>query len=248
MKTFFKKLFVGASVFCLLSAYHGSQEMIFPKFREERQRIIRFQRYQGVFNNVYKTFTGRIGMNNLGIPIGGLSGGTAFNFNDKKDKSYYISVYHTIIPPELNFKKLLAKKTIIYDVEDSLLEARVEEAFKDPDISILSTKKDKYKAVKTGIIKYEDLLIGEEAYVVGYPRSGFRTVRKTNISAVVFYENKHYVVLEGDGSNGLSGSPVFVNRNGFLKLAGIVRLRNPGKKLIYAIPVNDFENVLKKYL
>ena len=241
-------MFVGASLFCVLSSQMTGQETSMNRFVFERQRIIRLKKYQDVFNNAYKVLTGIIGLSKANIPNGCVSGGTAFNFADKKNKSYYISVYHVIDPPEFNFKKILNRKIIFYDVGGWSLEAKIEETLKEHDISILSSARDEYKTPRTEIIRCDDLLIGEEAYIIGYPESGFRTVTRTNVSAVITYKNQRYVVLSGAGNKGMSGSPVFVERNGFLKLAGILRLRDVKKNLLCAVPCDVFKDVLKKYL
>ena len=90
-------------------------------------------------------------------------------------------------------------------------------------------------------------MIGETAYVVGYPGADFRTLKKTNNSSIVQTGTTKYLVLDEKASKGMSGGPVFVIRNGSPRLAGIIVMCDKEKDVQFALPSIYFENVMNKY-
>jgi hypothetical protein len=204
------------------------------KDRFKKNALKDFQKY---FDNVYKNIAIVLRQKAYNTDFYGTMGTTAFNFKDKDKRSYYITVAHGLTG------KL--KDIIISDHENNHLPAKIEKINPPLDLAILSTEADKIKAYKIDTIPAEKLIDGEDAYIVGYPESQYRSVKKTNIAAVLKYYNRVYIALDELSPVGCSGSPLFVTRNGNLKLAGIVALLNYKTKNTLAIPPRYFKDVIK---
>ena len=239
-----RKTLCGLVLFSFLSFGSAQQNntdtYLKDAFLQKRNRIIQLQDYQKYFNNVYKSQV--LAVSEQEFKAGAYSG-TFYNFVDKEGKSFYLGVKHCVIPPEVgNYKITLRLK----DVADKNLEAKIEEIIKNQDLIVLSSKADNHKS-KTECLLIKDVYVGEPVFVAGYARGEFKIVKKSNVAAKIIFQGKSYLVLDERVCNGLSGSPVFVDRNGKLYLAGIVGYGDNNKGVHFAIPADYFKEVLDKY-
>ena len=237
-----KKLFVGIALLTALSsaAYTPQQPNLFEYEMQQRRKLARINE---VANNTYKGLNVAIGERG-NVPYAGVAGGSLYNFVDKDGRSYYITAKH-IVKPTVPLDRA-STSLRVFDIYDKDLEAKIEEIIPFYDAAIVSTKSDEYKSsAKT--INLKDLVIGETAYVVGYPGADFRTLKKTNISSIVQTGTTKYLVLDEKASKGMSGGPVFVIRNGSPRLAGIIVMCDKEKDVQFALPSIYFENVMNKY-
>lgn len=219
-----------------------------PEFNHEMSMTeeLVLKSYQSVFDNVYMVqllVTCKDG--NFRI-----STGTGYNYRDSGDKSYYFAPKHVISPQSDDSEtcEVLEKKLVVHGRE-GMIDGKLERESDTSDIVILSTIKDRYKPVNTPFIKIEDMYIGEDAYVVGYPKGVYRHVKKTNIATLVEEEDEgkkvRLIFMDGTVVPGMSGSPIFVRRQNKLCLAGMLVKGNEVFKNHVAIPVDELREYLR---
>jgi len=186
------------------------------------------EKYQEIFDNVYlqKTFT---------RPY--LSTSSIYNFKDNDSLSYYIGCAH--FSPKLDYDSL---KVINFKGNSSAL--RFHNVVDSLDVCITKSVKDNIKAVKLKTVLAKDLIIGEDCYIIGYPKGMFRSVKKSNISGVIGEEYK-VIITDNICVQGYSGAPVFVKRGKDLCLVGIVNSYMEMTKNTFVIPVDYFIDRIK---
>ena len=222
-----------------------SKTLIFD-FSPKSRLLDELRKREKIYRNTYKTRVGVSGITPDGYPVGKLTGGSTYSFSDKNGQSFYLVPKHTVMPSPLSV--LVEKKRIVVcDLQNRCLEARIEELSKEHDFGIISTKEDNYKSRYVKTISWKDLIVGEDAYIPGYPMGRFQTVKKTNIAALIYARNKFYIVLDEKIYPHHSGSPVYVVRNKRLRLAGMITGRDLQIDVSYAIPSNYFKELLEKY-
>ena len=184
---------------------------------------------QNVFDNVYMQLTYK-DKNVVNTSI--------YNFKDDDSLSYYLGCKHFLY----NFTSIDSIEVV--DFSNSKTRLKLHNVSDSLDVCITKSLKDGIKPSKTKIIKFDDLILGEDCYVVGYPMGLYRNVKKTNISALLNGEDK-VISVDGICAPGYSGGPIFVKRNGKLRLAGIVTAYMNMSNTSLAIPVDYFEDMLK---
>ena len=203
------------------------------------------KRFQKVFDNVYKTYTGVSGITIDGFPDGATGYGTAYNFNDKDGISYYVTAKHVLIPPNKSFH-VKERKTELYNIDGESLEVKIEEVSKEYDIAILSSKSDKYASYSRPI-SMKELYTGETVYIVACPMGRERSVHKTNIAGKIEINGVKYIKTDKKSQKGMSGGYAGVVRNRKLRFIGILVSSDHNINITYIIPTDNFIDLLKRY-
>ncbi|MBI4738075.1 trypsin-like peptidase domain-containing protein [Candidatus Woesearchaeota archaeon] len=165
--------------------------------------------------------------------------GTAFAFSQDNEYTYLLTAGH-VVETEQHMKHWLFGEFELKSVKMTLVDNALDEKASDDvdvevfaqypgtDISVVRAKKKLHVSRAYKSVNQKSLHLGEQAYVIGYPRSlvGFLTVGHIgNTKGVTnFDELKDSCAVLADVrvAPGNSGSPLFVRRGDELYFAGVV--------------------------
>lgn len=200
------------------------------RLQQERLRVIRSSQKQ--FNNTYLFANEYLHKGRTRT-----AGGSIYNFSDKKGKSFYIGANHCIAP---NHKRI---KIFDYTGKE-IKNVKIEEQNKEEDLIILSSDKDKNKTVRFRPLNYDDVLVGEDIWVVGYPGLRYRCVKKSNVSCKLRDKDKKYFSIDEIVNRGGSGGPAFCRG----RYVGHLQAINLSTINSLVLSVDNYKSILKKYL
>lgn len=204
------------------------------EIRNTNMRRERLRTNNNLFNNVYKVA-------NLVTLKGGKQGvmlGSAYNFIDKKDKSFYVSAEHVFVEPGATMNDMIMVDYLGLNNQD----IRIEYLNKELDLAIVSTDKNKSKTYKSNYVGLEDMIIGEDLYLVGYPGGKFRCVNKSNVSNLLSDEKNMKCIIANNVCNaGYSGGAMFYNKH----YAGHISRVGTTTGVTLGISIDNYKKILK---
>lgn len=238
MKSLVLGMVATSCLYCQVPTEQSPYEKSINKRREEIAMLYRLNDYNKYYDNTVK-IESQVHTNILGVPQLLHHYGTAYNFHDNADKSYYFTAYHCVNEGDT---------FIVHNIKGEEFKANIEEIFPESDFAIISTKKDDYKAVHIEMFDLNDIVLGEDVFIPGYPGGNYRTLKRSNISTIVFNSNNDKMIgIDELVIQGYSGSPVFIERGERLGLIGFMDKFDPTSLNGMVIPSYYFKKIIERY-
>lgn len=184
-----------------------------------------------LFNKVYKVVN--VGTDSIGRK--GFFSGSVFHYKNKKDKSFYVGAEHCF-----NIKDFVIHQTLLFDyLNKEVGDVRIEHSDKKFDLAVLSGDKKAGSRVKT--VDIENMIIGHDVYLVGYPMTKWRCVSKTNVSSLLVDDGVKYIICDRASFKGFSGGAMIYNN----RFAGHISKVNNDMGITLGISVDNYKKVLR---
>ena len=184
----------------------------------------------------------------LGAEVGGqgaehiIGGGTAFLYRQDKEYDYYLTNAHVV-------DREVTSYATYNNMIDPVRGVQLQKIYQDKSRDVAVLVGPRSKDLKPIPVLLDELDIGEETRIPGYPAAQLR------ITVPAWVSNIETVGVEDDapipgyqlyavGVGGISGSPVLVQRNGQWHWAATVNIINGGYPTIQAIPVRSFYSII----
>lgn len=166
--------------------------------------------------------------------------GSALAFSRDEQYTYLITAYHVVNPDNIifepsegifrrtSFQVSLVDNKFDKNASDDVM-AEVMEGYPEEDIAILRTKEYQYVSTVYSPLDTDQLRVGEDVYIFGYPKaitSFVSTGKIGNTTGVAHYDDEDFkcpVMVDAPAIGGNSGGPLFVRRGDRLYFVGVVR-------------------------
>lgn|GEM_PF-3829505 len=202
--------------------------------------------------------------------------GTAFAYAYHDGYTYLVTNAHVVDDPDQitdvelvpgpgglaivinTYTKFSERTALVADANDSneADDIVVEEVAKDAELDIAIVRTPQRLSVSGSYVADRSITphVGEEVYVVGYPRGRFSAVTRGIVSHPDYFDpedNEHLDVIDITSTFGNSGSPYFVRRGDQLYWAGIMgqimTYRNtPVTLFTLGTPIRTFADLLDR--
>lgn len=243
-KTGLAAILAGCSIgYCCVSLNNAIKE-------DNNQYSLREDKLKQLYNNVYSVsanFKFEPKDPNIKTEIGFEATGTAYVIRQYEDSAYIVTNEHLISafqdsnnPLIDKIKEISRTFSIKREPGEKGLEGKLESVYsnKEKDILVLKYSGKLPNATTEFPLTPDGPKVGEEAYIVGYPRNMIKLMSRGIVAGECDNKDCFLNIAAYPGS---SGSPFFVERDNQLYFAGIVNrvMMADNNPMSYAIALNE---------